>query len=81
MRTFSSLIGRRVVTESGIELGRLHDVKATVTGTRVEVTALCVGRGGYLDRLGIPNRRHDEIDWASIVRIDGDRIVVGDPST
>lgn len=79
MRTFSSLVGRRVVTESGIDLGRCHDFKATLSGTHLELSAVCVGRGGYLDRLGVPNRRHDEIDWTSIVRIDGDRIVVGDP--
>ena len=79
MRTFSSLIGRKVVTESGLDLGRCHDLKATLGDERLEVTALCVGRGGYLDRLGIPGRRHDEVAWSSIVRIEGDRITVRDP--
>jgi sporulation protein YlmC with PRC-barrel domain len=79
MRTLSSLIGRKVVTESGLSLGRCHDVKATLDGPRLEVIALCVGRAGYLDRLGIPGRRHDEIAWSSIVRIDGHRITVRDP--
>jgi sporulation protein YlmC with PRC-barrel domain len=79
MRTFSSLIGRKVVTESGLDLGHCHDLKAKLEGKRLEVTALCVGRAGYLDRLGIPGRRHDEVAWSSIVRIDGDRITVRDP--
>jgi sporulation protein YlmC with PRC-barrel domain len=79
MRTFSSLIGRQVTTESGLNLGRCHDLKATLEGNRLEVTALCVGRAGYLDRLGIPGRRHNEVAWSSIVRIDGDRITVRDP--
>jgi sporulation protein YlmC with PRC-barrel domain len=79
MRTFSSLMGRTVVTESGLDLGRCHDLKARIEGQRLEVTALCVGRAGYLDRLGIPGRRHDEVAWSSIVRIEGDRITVRDP--
>lgn len=79
MRTFSSLIGRQVVTESGLDLGRCHDLKAAGAGNRLEVTALCVGRSGYLDRLGIRNRRHDEVTWSSVVRIEGDRIIVRDP--
>ena len=79
MRTFSSLLGRRVVTESGLDLGRCHDLKATLGGNRLEVTALCVGRRGYLDRLGIPGRTHDEVNWSSITRIESDRIIVGDP--
>ena len=79
MRTLSSLIGRRVVTESGLDLGRCHDLKATTSGKRVEVTALCVGRAGYLDRLGIRTRSHDEVAWSSVVRIEGAQIVVRDP--
>lgn len=79
MRTFSSLIGRTVATESGLDLGRCHDLTAASSGNRLEVTALCVGRAGYLDRLGIRNREHDEVAWSSIVRIEGDRIVVRDP--
>ena len=79
MRTFSALVGRNVVTESGLRLGRCHDLKATLGQGGLEVTALCVGRAGYFDRLGIPGRGHDEIDWQAIVGIEGDRIVVRDP--
>jgi len=79
VRTFSSLIVRAVETESGLRLGRCHDLRGELTANRLEVTALCVGRAGILDRLGIAHSRHDEVAWSSIVRIDGDRIVVRDP--
>jgi sporulation protein YlmC with PRC-barrel domain len=80
VRTFSSLIGRRVETRSGERLGRIHDLVGELAGDELEITAICVGRGGYLARLGIPGHRHDEIPWSAIVRIDGDRIVVDDQS-
>lgn len=79
MRTLSSLIGRDVVTRSGVDLGRCHDLRADLTADRLEVVALCVGPAGYLARLGIRSRTHDEIGWSSIVRIEGTRIVVLDP--
>ena len=80
MRTLSSLIGRDVVTRSGIKLGRCHDLRAELTANRLEVVALCVGRAGYLARLGLRSRTaDDEIEWSSIIRIEGNRIVVRDP--
>ena len=79
MRTFSGLVGRRVETESGLSLGRCHDLRVEPHGARLEVVALCVGRLGMLDRLGIKSRGHDEVAWSSIVRIEGKRIVVHDP--
>ena len=79
MRRLSSLIGRRVETESGVSLGRCHDLRGELTATRLTVTALCVGRKGYLDRLGIGGPHHDEVAWSAIVRIDADLIVVRDP--
>jgi sporulation protein YlmC with PRC-barrel domain len=79
MRTFSSLLGRKVETESGLSLGHLHDLRGELSGSRLEVVALCVGRLGMLDRLGIKSHGHNEVAWSSIVRIDGDRIVVRDP--
>jgi sporulation protein YlmC with PRC-barrel domain len=79
MRTFSSLVGRKVVTESGLSLGRLHDVRGDLQASRLEITALCVGPGGRLARLGIRSRASAEVDWSAVVRIEGDRIVVRDP--
>ena len=75
MRTFTSFLGRTVATESGRELGRCHDLRAS-SG---QVDALVVGRVGLLEHLGIgPLRRRSAVAWDSVVRIDGDRIVVRD---
>ena len=79
MRTLSSLIGRHVETQSGLSLGRCHDLRGELKENKLEVKAVCVGGAGILDRLGIGSRRHDEIAWSSIVRIDGNRIIVRDP--
>lgn len=80
MRTLSSLIGRDVVTRSGLQLGRVHDLRGELTANRLEVVALCVGPSGTLARLGIRSRSrpNDEIAWSSIIRIEGNRIVVRD---
>ena len=79
MRTFSALVGRKVETESGLSLGRCHDLRGELSSSRLEVVAMCVGPYGLLDRLGIKSRGHNEVAWSSIVRIHGDRIVVRDP--
>ena len=79
MRTFSALVGRKVETESGLSLRRCHDLRGELSGSRLEIIAMCVGRAGLLDRLGIGTRAHNEVAWSSIVRIHGDRIVVRDP--
>lgn len=79
MRTFSSLVGRKVETESGLSLGSVHDLRGELGASRLEVVALCVGRAGWFDRLGVRTRAHDEVAWDSVLRIEGDRIVVRDP--
>ena len=80
MRTFS--LADRPQSRNRVRArlsARCHDLRGELSGGRLEVVALCVGRGGYLERLGIRTREHDEIAWASVVRIEGDRIVVRDP--
>jgi len=79
MRTFASLVGRAVVTESGVSLGRLHDLRGELEGTRLRVVALSVGPAGRLARLGVASRRGADVDWDAVIRIEGDRIVVRDP--
>jgi sporulation protein YlmC with PRC-barrel domain len=75
VRTFSSLVGRAVTTESGRDLGHCHDLRA-VSG-RVE--ALVVGRRGLLEHFGVvPGKLRDAVAWDAVVRIEGDRIVVRD---
>lgn len=81
MRTFSSFLGRQVVTESGRELGKCRDLRATIGRGRPKVDALVVGRIGRLEHLGInvgSARRKDAVAWDAVVRIEGDRIVVRD---
>ena len=81
MRTFSSLAGRVVETESGRRIGRCTDMRADLGRGRPKVTQLVVGRRGLLEHFGIGTPRGQEPDavpWEAVVRIDGDRIVVRD---
>ncbi|MFY9578922.1 MAG: PRC-barrel domain-containing protein [Gaiellaceae bacterium] len=79
MRTLSSLLRRKVVTESGRSLGRCHDLRGELTATKLRVTGLCVGQGGWLEHVGIRGHdAHQTIPWSAVVRIDGKRIIVRD---
>jgi sporulation protein YlmC with PRC-barrel domain len=85
----SELLDRQVVTESGRSLGRAFDVRGRWTGKEVQVTALVVGRGGFLERLGIGSSqgerrrhhktwKHDTVPWEAVLRLQDGRIVVRD---
>ena len=79
MRTLSSLQNREVETESGRALGRCHDLRGELSGSKLRVTGLCVGPGAWLSHLGIRSHdRHSVIAWQAVVRIEGTRIVVRD---
>jgi sporulation protein YlmC with PRC-barrel domain len=87
MRTLSSLIGRKVVTDKGRHVGDCHDLRGELTSSSLRVTALVVGRQGWLEHFGIgaqasasPRRVRDKdtVPWDAILRIEGDRIVVRD---
>jgi sporulation protein YlmC with PRC-barrel domain len=87
MRTFSSLKNRQVVTEGGRKLGRCHDLRGELTASSLRITALVVGRRGFLEHFGVgaqasatPARMRDvdTIPWTAVVRIEGERIVVRD---
>jgi sporulation protein YlmC with PRC-barrel domain len=88
MRTLSSIVRRKVVTESGDDLGRCFDVRGELTPSRLEVKGLVIGRRGRLEHFGIGAqasasssrvRDGDVIPWEAIVRFEGDTIVVRDP--
>jgi sporulation protein YlmC with PRC-barrel domain len=80
VRRLTSLLGRKVVTESGLGLGRCYDLRGEVTGSGVRVKSLCVGRRALVEHFGVAGHdRHDEVAWSSIVRFERDRIVVRDP--
>jgi sporulation protein YlmC with PRC-barrel domain len=79
MRTFSSLLGHVVQTESGREFGRCRDLRARLGRGNPKVEALVVGRRGFLEHLGIGGpqwHRRDAVPWEAVLRIEGDRIVV-----
>ena len=46
----SELLNRKVVSESGQQLGRVHDVRGELVGGRLMVTGLCAGKLGILQR-------------------------------
>jgi sporulation protein YlmC with PRC-barrel domain len=82
MRTLSSLLRREVVTESGRSLGRCHDLRGELTATRLRVTGLCVGRGGWLEHLGIRGHdAHQTIPWSAVMRIETTRIIIRDDAS
>ena len=84
----SELLNRKVVTESGRSLGRIHDVRGELVGGRLRVTGLAAGELGVLERFGIgtqgsggPGRAkvhgHPIIPWERVVRV-GAEVVVRD---
>jgi len=84
----SELLNRKVVTESGRQLGRVHDVRAELSDGRLRVTGLAAGELGLLERFGIgthgsggPGRAkvhgHAVIPWERVVRV-GAEVVVRD---
>jgi sporulation protein YlmC with PRC-barrel domain len=81
----SELLGLSVRTESGGNLGRVHDVRGELTPRTLKVTGLVVGELGLLERfgLGAPNsgarlRTHDVIPWQDVIRADRRGVVVRD---
>ena len=81
VRTLSSLMRPKVVTESGRELRYCHDLRGELTAKTLKVTGLCVGRSGLVEHFGLrAHSRHDEVPWSAVVRIEGDRIIVSDAS-
>jgi len=84
----SELLNRKVVSESGQQLGRVHDVRGELIGGRLQVTGLVAGELGILERYGIgihgsggPGEAkvhgHPVIPWERVVRV-GAVVVVRD---
>jgi sporulation protein YlmC with PRC-barrel domain len=81
VRTFSSLTGREVTTDSGRRIGRCRDLRGELRGSRLVVTGLVVGVRGLFERLGVgapPARARDLVAWDAVVRIEKNLIVVRD---
>jgi sporulation protein YlmC with PRC-barrel domain len=84
----SELLSREVVSESGLRLGRVHDLRGELEDGRLRVTGLAAGGLGLLERYGIGTRGsggpsqakvhgHPTILWERVVRV-GPEIVVRD---
>jgi sporulation protein YlmC with PRC-barrel domain len=81
----SNLQGVPVRTESGRDLGRLHDLRAELRPRSAKIIGIVVGRAGLLERLGIgaPTsadriRTRTMIAWRDVVRADRRGVVVRD---
>ena len=86
----SELLNRKVVTESGQPLGRVHDVRGKLVGGRLQVAGLVAGELGILERYGIGTHGsggpgeakvhgHPVIPWERVVRV-GSEVVIRDES-
>jgi sporulation protein YlmC with PRC-barrel domain len=84
----AELLNRVVVSESGMRLGRIHDVRGELVGGHLRVTGFCAGSLGLLERFGIGTRGsggprqakvhgHAIIPWERVVRV-GSEVVVRD---
>jgi len=82
--TLAGLLNRKVVTESGRKLGRIHDVRGELVGDRLRVTGFVTSTKGFFDRLGVGTagssteakaHDHDVIPWKQVVRVDREVVV------
>lgn len=85
MTRFSDLLGTHVRTESGDDLGCVHDLRAELTSRSLKVNGLVVGKLGLLERLGIGApasgariRTRDVVPWSAVVRASRREVVVRD---
>jgi sporulation protein YlmC with PRC-barrel domain len=85
---FSELLDRKVVSESGVSHGRMHDLRGELEGGRLRVTGLACGSLGFLERYGVGTggsggagqakvHGHPVIPWERVVRV-GSEVVVRD---
>lgn len=84
----SELLKREVVTESGLSLGKVHDLRGELEDGHLRVTGLACGPRGFLERFGVgtggtggPSQAkvhgHPAVPWSRVVRV-GEKIVVRD---
>jgi sporulation protein YlmC with PRC-barrel domain len=84
----SELLHREVVTESGRQIGHVHDVRAEQRGDRLVITGVLVGRRALLEHfgLGIAAGKHATklrtaaavVPWDAVLRLGSGTIVVRD---
>jgi hypothetical protein len=80
-RRLSAYTGVRVITEDGVALGRLIDLRAA-HGWRPHgadaqpIAALVCGRVGWLERIGLRAPKPRVIAWQDVIRVSGERVIV-----
>lgn len=76
---FSWLIGLMVTDASGLELGRVFDVRVECRGGQLRVAHFLVGRRGLLARLGLHvgwRQSGEIVAWERVIDLGGERILV-----
>jgi sporulation protein YlmC with PRC-barrel domain len=84
----SELLRRKVVSESGVQHGRVHDIRGELEGGRLRVTGLACGGRGFLEHYGIgtggsggPSQAKvhgsPALPWERVVRV-GSEVVLRD---
>ena len=82
MKTLSSFKGMRVVTEDGVMLGHLADLRINAADSHrhptasAQVGALVYGTMGWLTHLGIRTIEEQTVEWRDVIRIQDDRLIV-----
>lgn len=82
MKILSSFKGMRIVTEEGMFLGHLADlrsdprVKPLESAAASRIGTLVYGGAGWLEHVGLRSWTQQTIDWRDVVRIEGDRLIV-----
>ena len=82
----SELLSRKVVTESGISHGKVHDFRGELEDGRLRVTGLACGSLGFLERYGVGTggtggagqakvHGHPAIPWERVVRVSSEIVV------
>jgi sporulation protein YlmC with PRC-barrel domain len=78
----SDLIGCTVCTESGKDLGHVHDLRARSIDGGWQLEGLIVGRGGMIARMtgssSDPLVRGDVVPWSRVTHLDEGQISVRD---
>ena len=85
---FSELLDRKVVSESGLSQGNVHDIRGELEGGRLLVTGLVCGSLGFLERYGVGTggtggagqakvHGHPVIPWERVVRVGLEIVVRG----
>jgi sporulation protein YlmC with PRC-barrel domain len=84
----SELLRRKIYTESGRELGHVHDVRAELRGDRLQITGVIVGRHALLEHFGIGlskgttgtkmRTNASVVPWSAVVRFGPRSLIVRD---